>query len=51
MCEHLRWLRVNKAVKVFNTCDEFLIHMFMAHFAASICTQLNIENTSATIEH
>ena len=51
MREHLRWLRVNKAVKVFNTCDEFLIHMFKAHFAASICTQLNIENTSATIEH
>ena len=51
MREHLRRLRVDKAVKVFNTCDEFLIHMFKAHFVASICTQLNIEDTTATIEH
>ena len=51
MREHLRRLRVNKAVKVFNTCDEFLIHMFKAHFAASICTHLNIEDTTANIEH
>ena len=51
MREHLRWLRVDKSVKVFNTCDEFLIHMFKAHFAASICTQFHIEDTSATIEH
>lgn len=51
MRECVRRLRVDKSVKVFNTCDEFLVHMFKAHLTASVCTQLKLKDTSDTIEH
>ena len=42
---------VTKAVKVFNIGDEFLIHMFKAHFKARICSILNISSHTDDIPH
>ena len=42
--------QVNKAVKVFNVGDEFILHCFKAHFTARICTILGI-TSSDDIEH
>lgn len=51
MREHVRRLQVDKGVKVFNVGDEFIVHMFKAHLAASICSSLNLESVSDTIQH
>ena len=42
---------MDKAVKVFNVGDEFLVHVFKAHLAASICTLLKVESVSEAIPH
>ena len=49
--EQLYRKQVDKAVKVFNTGDEFLIHCFKAHLKARICTLLNINTASDSIAH
>ena len=41
----------DKGVKVFNTGDEFLLHVFKAHFKASIMPILNIQTSSDNIPH
>lgn len=43
--------QVSKDVKVFNVGDEFVLHVFKAHLAASICTILNIGSPTDPIEH
>ena len=48
MREIIRRLQVDKGVKVFNVGDEFLIHVFKAHFKASILPVLNIQTSSDT---
>lgn len=49
--EVVRWVQVNKAVKVFSTGDEFLLHCFQSHLLASICKQLSINDPSDKIPH
>ena len=51
MREHVRRLQVDKGVKVFNTGDEFLVHVFKAHLTASICSFLKLADTSQAIPH
>ena len=51
MREVIRRLQVDKGVKVFNIGDEFLLHVFKAHFKVSIFPILNIQTTSGTISH
>ena len=43
--------QVDKAAKVFNTADEFLMHTFRAHLLASVTSSLGISNASQSIEH
>ena len=49
MREVIRHLQVDKGVKIFNIGDEFLLHVFKAHFKASILPILNIQTPSASI--
>ena len=49
MGEVIRRLQVDKGVKIFNIGDEFLLHVFKAHFKASILPILNIQTPSASI--
>ena len=51
MREVIRRQQVDKDVKVFNTGDEFLLHVFKAHFKASIMPILNIQTSSDNIPH
>lgn len=51
MREIIRRLQVDKGVKVFNIGDKFLIHVFKAHFKASILPVLNIQTPSDAIVH
>ena len=46
--EVVRRVQVNKAVKVFSTGDEFLLHCFQSHLLASICKQLLINDKYLT---
>lgn len=43
--------QVDKAVKVFNVGDEFLVHCFKAQLAAKICSLLNLKSVTDAIEH
>ena len=47
--EVIRRLQVDKGVKIFNIGDEFLLHVFKAHFKATILPILNIQTPSASI--
>ena len=40
---------VDQKGKVFNTGDEFIVHVFHSHLAANICDQLNIESLDSSI--
>ena len=51
MREIVRQLQVDKGVKVFNIGDECLIHVFKAHFQASILPTVNIQKPSDPIAH
>lgn len=42
---------MDKAVKVFNVGDEFLMHVFKSHLAASICSVLKVDSMSSEIPH
>ena len=42
--------RVDKAVKIFNIGDEFLIHAFKSHLL-SILTHLKIDDASDPLDH
>ena len=44
-------VQVDKTGKVFNTCDEFLLHAFKGHLIASICNQLNINSANTPVPH
>ena len=46
--EVVRRVQVDKAVKVFNVGDEFIMHAFRAHLTAGI---LNLTSTSDHLEH
>ena len=50
MREVIRRLQVDKGVKIFNIGDEFLLHVFKAHFKVSISPFLNVK-TSAGMSH
>ena len=49
--EFIRRVQVDKAGKVFNVCDEFLLHAYKSHLIAAICTELQINSPEADIEH
>ena len=49
--ELVRRVQVDKKGKVFNVCDEFLLHAFKSHLLAAICTQLHIDTPDAPIAH
>ena len=49
--EQLNRKQVDKAVKVFNTGDEFLLHCFKAHLKARICTLLQVSTAADKIVH
>jgi len=49
--EVVRRVQVNKAVKVFSTGDEFVLHCFQSHLLASICKQLLINDPPDKIPH
>jgi len=51
MRELVRRLQVDKNVKVFNVGDEFIMHAFKAHLAASICSLLKLKSMSDTLPH
>lgn len=51
MREFISRKQVSKAVKVFNVGDEFLVHSFVAHFMARICTILGIGAPADNIAH
>ena len=54
MC-HLREViqrnQVDKGVKIFNVGDEFLVHVFKAHFTAGILTILDAQSSTDNIQH
>ena len=37
--------------KVFNVCDEFLLHAHKSHLLAAICTQLNVASPDAPVSY
>ena len=49
--ELIRRVQVDKNGKVFNVCDEFIIHAYKSHLFAAICTHLHIDSPSASIVH
>ena len=49
--ELVRRLQVDKAGKVFNVCDEFIVHAYKSHLLAAVCTQLKLESPDAFITH
>ena len=51
MREYIRRVKVDKDVKVFNTGDEFVMHVFRSHLLAAICTILNIKSPDEPICH
>ena len=44
-------VQVDKGGKVFNTCNEFVLHAFKGHLISAICTQLNIASKESPITH
>lgn len=40
---------MDKGGKVFNVCDEFLLHSYKSHLIATICTELHVETPEAPI--
>ena len=40
--EIIRCVQVDKGGKVFNVCDEFLLHTYKSHLIAAICSGLRI---------
>ena len=51
MREIIQRVQVDKAAKVFNVADEFMVHVFKAHLSASVCTLLKLQSTSEVIHH
>ena len=49
--EVIQRTRVDKAVKIFNIGDEFLIHAFKSHLLLSILTHLKMDNASDLLDH
>ena len=42
---------VDKEAKVFSIADEFILHVFQAHFQAAICSFFDIASTSSQVVH
>jgi hypothetical protein len=51
MREYIDRKLVTKAVKVFNTGDEFLVHAFKAHFTARVCSVLGLSSPGDNVAH
>lgn len=49
--EYVRRVQVDKNGKVFNVCDEFILHAFKSHLLAAICTQLKLQSLDTPIVH
>ena len=49
--ELVRRVQVDKAGKVFNVCDEFILHAYKSHLLAAVCTKLNIASPDMPIHH
>lgn len=49
--EYVRRVQVDKNGKVFNVCDEFILHAFKSHLLAAICTQLKLQSLNTPIVH
>lgn len=49
--EYIRRTRFDKSVKCFNIGDEFVMHVFKAHFIAKICTFFKIQAANDVIKH
>ena len=49
--EFVRRVQVDKTGKVFNVCDEFILHAFKSHLLAAICTQLKLQSLDTPIVH
>ena len=44
-------VQVDKGGKVFNTCDEFVLHAFKGHLIAAVCTQLTLNSKDSSLQH
>ena len=51
MREFVRRVQVGKEGKVFNVCDEFILHAYKSHLLAAICTHLHIDSPDSSITH
>ena len=51
MRELINWKQADKKVKVFSVGDEFLLHAFMAHLTARVCTLFNINSRADNTQH
>lgn len=51
MREVIRRTLVDKSVKVFSICDEFLIHAFKGHLISSVLAHFKVTSTNDPIEH
>lgn len=49
--EIIRRNQVDKAVKVFNVADEFLMHTFKAHLLTSVTSTLSVSDVAQSIPH
>ena len=47
--QHIHRLGVDQKGKKFSIGDEFIIQVFQAHLATSICTQLNLESLDSPV--
>ena len=42
-------MKVDKAAKVFNVCDGFIVHAYKSHLLAAVCTQLKLESPDSLL--
>ena len=50
--EFVRRVQVDKSGKVFNVCDEFILHAFRkSHLLAAVCTHLKVQSPDTSITH
>ena len=49
--EVVQQTRVEKAIKIFNRGDEFLVHAFKSHLLLSVLTHLKISNAPDPLDH
>ena len=49
--EFVHRVQVDKMGKVFNVCDEFILHAYKSHLLAAICTQLKVDSPDVPVAH